>query len=108
MSSHPPTFLRRPRRTNNMSQSEDQVRDVLANLRQSADLDVTEVLASGLNTFIAAMIRLRGNDVFHSPDIVSLLNLWEILLNTAKAVPDYTGGKGHDIISQFTKQENQE
>lgn len=88
-----PSFLRRRNRPVT-SNAEPVVRDIIASLRSQADLDVAEVLASAINVYTAAIIRFRGNDIFHSSDVGALLSMWEILLNTSKQrAHDYSGGK---------------
>ncbi len=80
----PPT-LRRATATADPSTAEANVRDILSRLRDNADRDTAEVLTHGLNTFISAMIRFRGNCVFSNGDVEALLDLWNILLNVGRA-----------------------
>jgi len=90
-----PSWLRRGKPTlGSAPPTETFVRDTISTLRSKADQDVTEILASALNTYTAAIIRLRGNDIYYASDLTAILAMWEILLDTArKATPDYASGK---------------
>jgi hypothetical protein len=65
------------------------VRTLLANLRESADLNTAEVLASATNVYFDAISRFRSTRHFTAQDLLSLFEIWERLLNVHKLAIDF-------------------
>lgn len=66
---------------------ETSVRDIIANLQSSANADIAEILARGVNTYYTAIFRLRSEGLFTANDVKQLLMMWQILLDVQKPAP---------------------
>lgn len=86
-----PTFIKRRPMAPAASVDSD-IRQILSNLKATANRDVFEVLAGATNTYLNAVIRFTGQGSLVAKDIDNLLTVWQIMLDVGKDRVDFTGG----------------
>lgn len=79
-------FPRRPSRPVDPNSVESEIRNLVSNLRTTADNDTRAIIAGGTNCYIAAMNKFRGETYFTESDVTRLLTIWETLLDAGRVV----------------------
>lgn len=68
---------------------EPSISETIRNLRSSTENDVAAILAGAINLYTETLVRLRGNSEFFPDDARQVLEITEVLLDTANQVSDF-------------------